>query len=179
MQIKKTKFKGLFIIKKKFFRDNRGFFYRDFCKNELSKLNFNIKQINFSYNNKEFTLRGFHFQKSPYQEDKIISCISGEILNVSIDLRKNSKTYLKVFSKVITSKDNTSLLIPKGFANAYLTLKKNTKILYYMSEFYKPSYSSGIRYDDPFFDIKWPVKPKIISKKDKVIKNFKFWKRKF
>ena len=96
-------------------------------QNELSKLNFNIKQINFSYNHKEFTLRGFHFQKTPYQEDKIISCISGEILNVSIDLRKNSKTYLKVFSKVITSKDNTSLLIPKGFANAYLTLKKIQK----------------------------------------------------
>lgn len=173
MQIIKTNFKNIIIIKKKFHKDNRGFFYRDFCAKELLKLKFNIKQINFSFNHKVLTLRGFHFQKSPYQEDKIISCVSGKIFNVSIDLRKNSKTYLKSFSKTIDSKDCFSLLIPKGFANAYLTLKKDTKIIYYMSEFYKPSHSSGIKYNDPFFNVKWPRSPKVISKKDKTIKNFK------
>lgn len=172
MQIAKTKFSKLLIIKKKLFNDNRGYFYRDFCKKELSNLNFNIKQINVSFNYEKFTLRGFHYQKPPHGEDKIISCIEGEILNISIDLRKNSKTYLKTFSKRISSKNCMSLLIPKGFANAYLTLKKNTKILYYMSQFYKPSHSMSIRYDDPFFNVKWPSKPRVISDKDTIVKNF-------
>ena len=173
MQVLKTNFDKLFIIKKKLIKDKRGLFYRDFCEDQLKKLKFKIKQTNISFNHKSYTLRGFHYQKYPYGEDKIITCLSGEIINVSIDLRKNSKTYLKIFSIKINSKNKISLLVPKGFANAYLTLKKNTKILYYMSQFYKPSFANGIRYDDPFFDFKWPKKPKVISNKDLSFKNFK------
>ncbi len=172
MLIKKTKFEDLYLVKKNKFKDNRGFFYRDFCKKELKNLNFEIKQTNISFNHKKFTLRGFHYQTKPNQEKKIITCLSGEIYNVSIDLRKKSKTYLKIFKIKLSEKNFQSILVPKGFANAYLTLKDNTKILYYMSEFYKPSKAKGIRYNDKFFSIKWPHKPKIISKKDLNIRDF-------
>tara|TARA_B100001057_G_scaffold480399_1_gene553213 strand:- start:45 stop:575 length:531 start_codon:yes stop_codon:yes gene_type:complete len=173
MLIKKTKFNNFYIIEKSLFMDNRGYFYRDFCKEELKTLNFNIKQTNISFNNKKHTLRGFHYQIKPNQEKKIITCMQGSILNISIDLRKKSKTYLKIY-KIILSEDNgKSIHVPKGFANAYLTLKNKTKIFYYMSEFYKPSKARSIRYNDKFFSIKWPCKPKVISKKDLNIKDFK------
>ena len=166
MLIQKTKFKKLFIIIKKPFADKRGFFIRDFCSKELKKIRFSIKQINISFNKKNFTLRGFHYQQKPYEEDKIITCISGKILNVCIDLRKKSKTYLKIFKKYLSDNNYQSLHIPAGFANAYLTLKPNTKILYYMSKYYKRKFGKGIRFDDPLFKISWPQKPKVISKKD-------------
>lgn len=173
MRLVKTNFKDLYIIKKKILRDKRGFFFRDFCEKELKKIKFKIKQINFSYNLKKFTLRGFHYQKSPYSENKIITCLNGEIFNVCIDLRKKSKTYLKYFKFKLKAGSNVSLLVPKGFANAYLSLKDNTKILYYMSEFYNPKHSLGFRFNDPYFNVKWPRIPKIIIKKDLKYTNFK------
>jgi dTDP-4-dehydrorhamnose 3,5-epimerase len=172
MLVKSTKFSKLFIIDKKIFNDERGYFIRDFCKKELKKIKFVIKQVNISFNKKKYTLRGFHYQKKPFEEDKIITCLSGEILNISIDLRPRSKTYLKYFKKILSEKNCYSLHIPKGFANAYLTLKPNTKILYYMSQYYKPINGYGIRYNDNFFSISWPHKPKNISKKDLNFKNF-------
>ena len=110
MLIKKTKFKDFLVIKKSKFRDKRGVFYRDFCKNELSKIKFDIKQINISFNNKKHTLRGFHYQIKPNEEKKIITCISGSILNISIDLRRKSKTYLKNY-KIILSDKNQILFV--------------------------------------------------------------------
>lgn len=172
MQIIKTKFQSLFVIKKEMYKDNRGFFYRDYCLKELKNLKFKIKQTNLSYNKKKYTLRGFHMQRPPYGEMKIISCLYGEIYNVSIDLRKKSDTYLKCFKIKLSEKNHISVVVPKGFANAYLTLKDNTKVLYYMSNVYKPSKEYGFKYDDEFFSVKWPYKPKVISKKDLNLKDF-------
>jgi dTDP-4-dehydrorhamnose 3,5-epimerase len=172
MLIKLTRFKNLFIIKKKKFNDKRGHFIRDFCKKDLKKIKFNIRQINISYNIVKYTLRGFHYQKKPFEEAKIITCLSGKILNVSIDLRPRSKTYLKIFRKNLSEKNYLSLHIPRGFANAYLTLESHTKVLYYMSQYYKPNKGDGIKYNDKFFSIKWPKPVKNISQKDLNFKNF-------
>ena len=173
MLIKLTKFHRLFIIIKKPLKDKRGYFFRDFCNNELKKIKFYIKQINISFNKKKYTLRGFHYQQKPFEEDKIISCVAGEILNVCIDLRKKSKTYLKIFKKKLSDKNYQSIHVPAGFANAYLTLTPNAKILYYMSKYYKPKFGRGIRFDDPFFKISWPTKPRVISRKDLNYNNYK------
>jgi dTDP-4-dehydrorhamnose 3,5-epimerase len=173
MLIKSTKFHRLFIIEKRPFADKRGFLFRDFCNKELKIIKFCIKQVNISFNKKKYTLRGFHYQQKPFEENKIISCVAGEILNVCIDLRKKSKTYLKIFKKKLSDKDCQSLHVPAGFANAYLTLKPNTKILYYMSNYYNPKLARGIRFDDPFFKISWPTKPEVISKKDLNYNNYK------
>ena len=97
-------------------------------------MHFKIKQTNISENYKKYTLRGFHYQKKPYGEDKVISCIKGAIYNIVLDIRQNSKTYKKWQSFLLNEENKLNLILPKGCANAYLTLKDNTWILYYHSE---------------------------------------------
>ena len=112
----------------------------------LKKNNFNgiIKQANISENFKKFTLRGFHYQKHPYGEDKTLCCIKGEIYNVTIDLRKNSKTYKQWKGFYLNDKNRNLVHVPKGCANAFLTLKDDTIVHYYCSQKYKPEAEKGI-----------------------------------
>ena len=172
MIIKKTNIKNCYLIipKKKF--DLRGSFHRTYCKKifEKHQIKFKIKQTNTSINKKKYTLRGFHFQKKPYKENKILNLISGSIYNITIDLRKNSKTFLKKFVYNFDSKKNEAVLIPAGCANAFLTLEDNSIIHYYMDSYFENNIKSsylGFRYDDEIFKIKWPFKPEIISNTDK------------
>ena len=163
------------IPEKKF--DIRGSFHRSFCKKQLAKkkIKFNIKQCNISINKKKYTLRGFHYQKKPYTENKILTLISGSIYNITIDLRKNSKTYLNKYTTKMNSKKNDAVFVPAGCANAFLTLEKNTIIHYYMDSYFENNIKNnycGFRYDDKFFDIKWPHKPLSISAKDNSYKTF-------
>ena len=126
MIFKKQKIRDLLLINPKPFTDKRGLFRRIYCLNELKlkKINFKIKQANISENKNTQTLRGFHYQKFPYGEDKIITCVQGEIHNIVIDMRVDSKTYKKWQSFRLSEKNRLGLLVPKGCANAYLTLKK-------------------------------------------------------
>lgn len=171
----KQKIKGLMLIKPEPFVDNRGFFRRIYCYKELNlkKIKFSIKQANISENKNIQTLRGFHYQKFPYGEDKIISCIQGEIHNIVIDMRKNSKTFMKWQSFRLSETNRFGLLVPKGCANAYLTLKKKTWVLYFHSQIYKPGFEESIKYNDPKFKFDWPKKIKILSQKDNSIKLIK------
>lgn len=163
------KIKGLRTIKLKAHYDERGFFSRLFCKETFAKKKLfkDVKQINISYNKKTQTFRGFHFQLKPHQEKKFIFCISGKIQIGLIDLRKKSKTYLNCFTKIISSDDNLAIYVPDMVATSFLTLKDNTKIIYLMSEYYKPKYSAGINFKDKKIKIKWKKKFRIISSKDK------------
>ena len=172
MLFEKQKIKGLILIKPEPFTDNRGLFRRIYCLKELKKkdLNFMIKQANISENENIHTLRGFHYQENPYSEDKIITCIQGKIHNIVIDMRKKSKTYMEWKSFRLSESNKLVLFIPKGCANAYLTLKKKTWVLYFHSQFYKKGFERGIKYNDSTFSFDWPNKPKIISKKDNTIK---------
>ena len=156
--------------------DKRGSFQRSYCKKSLKKkkINFDIKQCNISINTHKHTLRGFHYLKKPYKENKIILLMNGSTYNVIIDLRINSKTYLK---KYITKLSNNSqgLIIPSGCANAFLTLQENTIIHYYMDNYYEnipPSKYLGFKFNDQFFNIKWPYKIKKISNQDINFKPF-------
>lgn len=169
MKFLKQKIKGVFLIKPEPFKDKRGMFRRHFCKKELKKFDIDtsVQQANISENPKKGTLRGFHYQKKPHQEAKTISCLKGSFFDVIIDLRKNSSTYKKWQSFVITEKNRFSLHIPKGCANAFLTLDNNTLIHYYCSNSYNPKFESGVLFNDPALKIKWPFKPIHISEKDK------------
>ena len=120
----KQKIKGLMLIKPEPFLDKRGLLRRIYCYKEfnLKKIKFSIKQANISENKNIQTLRGFHYQKFPYGEDKIISCIQGEIHNIVIDMRKNSKTFMKWQSFLLSEKNRLGLLVPKGCANAFCIL---------------------------------------------------------
>ena len=169
MKFLKQKLKGVYVIKPEPFKDKRGMFRRHFCKKELKKIGIEtgVQQANISENPKKGTLRGFHYQKKPHQEAKTISCLKGSFFDVIIDLRKNSPTYKKWQSFVITEKNRFSLHIPKGCANAFLTLENNTLIHYYCSNSYNPKFESGVLFNDPALKIKWPFKPIHISEKDK------------
>ena len=178
MKIKKTSINDCYIIFPEKKIDNRGSFHRSFCEKTLKKkgINFKIKQCNISINKKKNTFRGFHYQIKPYTENKIINVISGSITNITIDLRKKSKSYLKKAYNKIDSKDNYSILIPAGCANAFFTLENNTVIHYYMSAIFEDQNKSkyqGFRYNDPFFKVKLNDTPRVLSKQDISFENFK------
>ena len=164
---------GLKLIKLEPSNDKRGSFTRIFCRNIFSKNKMfkDINQINLSHNKKKGTFRGFHFQKKPHEEKKFIFCISGKIHMGFLDLRKNSTTYLQIFAKKFIASNKFAIYVPDGVATAFLTLVDNSNVIYLMSERYVQSSSSGINYKDPKIKIKWPLKIKIISTKDK---NFPF-----
>jgi dTDP-4-dehydrorhamnose 3,5-epimerase len=157
----------VFLIDSQSHKDERGLFRRHYCEKELKEngIKFTVKQGNISENANKHTIRGFHYQKAPSKESKIISCISGSIFNVIIDLRKNSPTFLKWQEFNISSESRQSLYIPVGCANAFLTLENNTWIHYYMNDFFTTD-SLGFRYNDPAFPICWPAKPEHMSEKD-------------
>ena len=173
MKIIKNNFKYLYLLKKNLFKDRRGFFYRDFCQKVLrrKKINFNIKQTNISYNKDKFTLRGFHYQSGKSKEKKIMTCIKGRAVIYILNIDKKSDNYLKPLKFILSEKNKHSLLIPDTYANAYMTLEKDTMFLYYMSNYYKKSQNFGIKYNDPILKIKWPSHPRKISKKDMSFKN--------
>ena len=154
--------------------DNRGFFSRLWCFNEFKnkKINFTIAQINNSFTKKKFTLRGLHFQYSPFSEGKLVRCISGSIYDVIVDLRPKSQTYKKWFGIELSSNNRKMLYAPKGFAHGFLTLEDATEVIYFVSEFYKPEIEDILLWNDKTINIQWPNQPKEISEKDKLGKEF-------
>lgn len=174
MNFNSTKIDGLYSVDINKLEDERGFFGRAFCSEEFKELGLDPKvcQANMSYNKLAGTLRGMHYQKSPYQESKFIRCISGSIYDVVIDLRKNSPTYCHSYGIELNDKNRTALFVPKDFAHGFLTLKNDTEVLYMVSQPYVPNAEKGIRWNDPFFNIDWPAKPILVSTKDDQWPNF-------
>jgi dTDP-4-dehydrorhamnose 3,5-epimerase len=169
MKLLKTKIKDLYVIELDLMSDERGFFARNFCKNELASqgIKFDIAQCNLSLNKIKNTLRGMHFQNSPKAEDKIVQCLKGKIFDVAIDLRKDSPTYGQWVGEELSEDNKRMFLIPRGFAHGFQTLTDNCLLHYFMSEFYSSEYSSGVRWNDPFFNITWPLENPILSERDK------------
>ena len=162
------KIKGVWIINPTPFEDERGLFRRHFCNEEFleNDIEINISQSNVSENKYKKTLRGFHYQLAPNQEAKTLSCFKGSIFDVIVDLRKDSSTYKKWISAELTEKNRSMIHVPKGCANAFMTLNDDSIIHYYCSDPYAPESEKGIRYNDPSFDFIWPYEPKLISQKD-------------
>tara|TARA_B100000795_G_C22715254_1_gene405207 strand:+ start:473 stop:1000 length:528 start_codon:yes stop_codon:yes gene_type:complete len=174
MKIKSSHIKGVYSGRYLPFKDNRGEFKRIFCKKTLNKsFPNNIKQSNISYNKKKYTMRGFHYQIGSSAENKIITCLEGKVYDIVVDLRPASKTYLKWEHFEINSKLNDFIILPKGCANAFLTLEEHSLILYLTDQYYNLKMERGIRYDSPYFNFSWPKKPVVISKKDKKLKRVK------
>lgn len=170
----KQKLSGVFLIEPEPHRDERGMLRRHFCQREFAEYGImtDVKQCNVSENKKRHTLRGFHYQLPPYGENKILSCMKGAIYDVVVDMREDSDSYLKWEAFELTEENRLSLYVPIGCANAYLTLKDDTWIFYYHSEFYTPGAEAAIRYNDPAFGFDWPADPAVISEKDLAYPNF-------
>lgn len=158
MKISPLKIAGAFLIEQESMTDERGSFARQFCKNELATagIAFDIKQCNISKNNYAGTLRGLHYQKDPYPEIKMVSCLSGSMFDVIVDLRQNSPTYLKWCAITLEGLDGKSIYIPAGVAHGFQTLTDDTTVFYQLGEFFMPGFYSGVRWNDPAFGIKWP-----------------------
>jgi len=155
------------------FTDDRGSFSRKYCYNYLRSLNFKIRQVNYSVNNKKGTLRGLHFLRYPSKEKKIVTCISGAVYDVIVDLRKSSKTYKKSISIRLSEDNLLGIYIPNGFAHGFQTLKNKTTLIYFHSDFYKKDLDRGINPLDQELKIRWPLNINLISKKDRSLPTIK------
>ncbi|XVJ50986.1 MAG: dTDP-4-keto-6-deoxy-D-glucose epimerase [Vampirovibrio sp.] len=155
---------GSYLIELTEFFDERGSFARQFCKKEFAKrgIELDICQCNISKNTHPQVLRGLHFQKAPYLEPKLVSCLKGSFLDVIVDLRPESPTYLK-HEKIKLSEQIPSLLyIPPSFAHGFLTLEANTTVFYQLGNYFEPNYYDGLRYNDPKLGIDWGNTSQII-----------------
>ena len=165
---------GAFLIEPDLFCDDRGIFRRHYCSEEYARngINTGVMQGNVSENPHKYTLRGFHYQLEPHAEGKTISCISGSVYDIIVDLRQKSKTYLKWQAVTLDSEKRNQIYVPPGCANAFLTTEPNTIVHYYMSELYAPGSYRGFSYKDPEFKFTWPGPIEHISDKDKTLPNY-------
>lgn len=168
MHVKELGLPGMYLIWGEPYADERGVFRRHFCDQRLAEhgIDFVVRQGNISENFKQGTLRGFHFQKPPHAEQKILTVLSGCLFNVTVDLRPQSPTYLKKVVLELNAQSRQSVLLPAGTANAFLTLSDQVLVHYYMSEPFNADSYQGFHYADPDLAIEWPVEIRCISERD-------------
>ena len=168
MQYEPLAIAGAFKVTSPPIGDERGWFARAFCQKELLELgvDFQVRQINRSYNQRAGTLRGFHFQFPPYAEHKFLRCVGGELVDVLVDLRPESPTFLQTEMVELRAEDHQAVLIPERCCHALQTLTDATEILYQVSEFYTPEAEFGLRWNDTELAISWPLEVSEISPKD-------------
>ena len=172
--INKTKFKDLFIFKNKSFKDKRGYF-KELIKEKQIKKNLPFTVMSYSKKN---VIRGLHIQTKNSQ-GKLISVLKGKIYDVALDLRKNSKTFGKVFSCILSEKNSQSIYIPPGFAHGFCGLEKENYIIYSCTQYRDKDSEKGIKYNDKKLNIKWPTKKPVVSKKDQSAIAFVEFKKKY
>jgi dTDP-4-dehydrorhamnose 3,5-epimerase len=158
MIFKETELKGAFVIELERFEDERGFFASVWSEREFAEygLNSRLAQCNLSYNKKQGTLRGMHYQVKPYREAKLVRCTAGAIYDVMIDLRKDSTTFKQWIGVELTASNRLMLYVPEDFAHGFQTLAPDTEVVYQVSEGYSPGHARGVRWNDPAFGIEWP-----------------------
>lgn len=174
MIFKETKLKGAFIVEINQIKDERGFFGRSWCRHEMEEhgLKGDVVQANTSFSKSKGTMRGLHYQKHPYEETKLMRCTKGAIYDVIIDLRKDSPTFLQWLGVELTEDNYKMLYVPEKFAHGFVTLSDNSEVTYLVTQYYTPGAEAGIRFDDPQFNIQWPVPVKIVTEKDTSHPNF-------
>ena len=169
MNVMETNLKGVFDIEPQVFGDSRGWFMETWSKIKLegAGLNFDFVQDNQSYSAQKGTLRGLHYQLNPMSQAKIVRCTRGTIMDVAVDVRKNSPQFSKWTSVILSGENKKQILVPRGFAHGFLTLSDDVEIQYKADNYYAPHFEGNIRWDDPQIKIDWPFEPTILADKDK------------
>ncbi len=169
MKITPTNIKDVLIIEPDIFEDERGWFTESYNKKKLAELGIsaNFVQDNHSFSKSKGTLRGLHFQNQPHPQAKFTRCTKGAVLDVAVDLRKNSPTYKKWVAVELTEKNKKQLLVPRGFAHGFITLTDNTEFQYKLDNYYNKESDRNIRFNDPDIGINWGNENPILSEKDK------------
>lgn len=163
-----TPIAGVAIIELDKRSDDRGFFARSFCREEFAEhgLDPMVEQCNISYNYKAGTVRGMHYQLPPATESKLIRCLHGSIVDVIVDLRADSPTYLQHVMVELSAENRRSFYVPPMFGHGYQTLTDDAEVLYMVNQRYTPGSERGLRHDDPLLGIEWPVPVSVVSEKD-------------
>jgi dTDP-4-dehydrorhamnose 3,5-epimerase len=169
MNLRAARLKGVVSIEVEPAQDDRGFFARSLCARELKAagIDLHIVQSSISFNRTRGTLRGLHYQASPCEEAKLVRCTAGSVLDVVVDIRDTSDTYLQWETFSLTSTNRTTLYIPPGFAHGFQTLEDASEVFYQMSQFYSAEHARGLRWDDPAIGIAWPIANPILSGRDR------------
>ena len=169
MEFSTTPIPGVVIIQPQVHEDNRGWFARTYCLSGFADagINFDIVQINHSFNPAIATFRGFHFQPPPFCEKKLIRCVFGRIVDIVVDLRCDSPTFLNSYQIELSANNRKMIFLPEGVAHGFLTLELNSSLLYHHSEYYQTNAETGLRYDDPMLNVSLPLPPKVISDRDR------------
>ncbi|KZB62916.1 dTDP-4-dehydrorhamnose 3,5-epimerase [Thalassospira lucentensis] len=155
--------------------DDRGFFARAFCRDELADAGypFEVVQANMSFNHKLGTLRGMHYQQNPVGDPKIVRCIKGAVYDVVVDLRPDSPAFCQWTATELSAQNRHAFLIPAGCAHGFLTLTDDAELLYLMGAPFVTDLADGVRWNDPAFGIKWPFAPALINDRDASYPDFK------
>tara|TARA_B100000780_G_scaffold264088_1_gene218454 strand:+ start:5303 stop:5878 length:576 start_codon:yes stop_codon:yes gene_type:complete len=169
MKLEKTPIADLFVLHRPIRKDERGSFSRLFGEDDIANAGrpTSIVHVNTSTSVEAGTLRGVHFQYPPFSEAKVVACTSGSIWDVGIDLRPDSPTRFQWFGAVLTPDNGQSMIVPEGFGHAFITLEPNSTAVYAISSVYAIEHESGICFDDPLLNIDWPIKPSVVSDKDR------------
>jgi dTDP-4-dehydrorhamnose 3,5-epimerase len=174
MIFNETPLSGAYLIDLEKKGDDRGFFARAFCELEFTQAGLigQFCQVNNSLSAHAGTLRGMHYQLSPRAETKLVRCIRGALYDVILDLRPTSPTFGQSFAAELSADNRRMMYVPKSFAHGFVTLQDDTEAFYFVDEFYSPEHERGVRYNDPRFQLRWPVAPTVISDKDKNQRDF-------
>jgi dTDP-4-dehydrorhamnose 3,5-epimerase len=169
-----TPLRGAYLVDIEKRGDERGFFARAFCEKEFGahELATRFVQANDSLSAQRGTLRGMHYQLPPKAETKLVRCIRGALHDVILDLRKGSPTFGKSFGAELSAENRRMMYVPKGFAHGFITLADDTEAFYLVDESYGPEQERGLRWNDPRFDIRWPIAPVVLSDKDRGHRDF-------
>lgn len=164
-----TAIESLKVIQRKSMQDNRGFLSRFYCAEEFSAIGMSkpIVQINHTLTHQKGAVRGLHFQYPPFAETKIVSCIKGEILDIAVDIRQGSPTFLKWHAEVLSEQNQRSLMIPEGFAHGFQTLSENCELIYLHTAVYHQPSEGALNINDPIIGIQLPLEIKDLSERDR------------
>ncbi len=174
MKFTPTPVNGAYVVELEPIVDPRGFFARAWCRHEFERhgLNPNLAQCSVSFNHRKGTLRGLHYQATPYEEAKLVRCTAGAIYDVIVDLRRDSPSFKQWFAAELSVTNRTMMYVPEGVAHGFQTLEDGTELFYQVSEFYHPEATQGVRWDDPAFRIPWPLENAIIAERDSRFPDF-------
>jgi len=166
---------GALVIEPERLSDDRGFFARSFCAREFEAhgLDPRVAQCNISFNPRRGTVRGMHFQRPPHAEAKLVRCTAGSLWDVALDLRPESPTFCRHFALELSAENRKMLYLPEGLAHGYQTLADDTEVFYQVSAAYAPDHGAGVRWDDPAFDIAWPLPVAMIAERDRTYPDFR------
>ena len=171
MDLRETRIAGVYVIEPEPFVDERGAFARTFCAETFAVhgLVSEIAQASYCVNHHRGTIRGLHYQTAPASETKIVRCTRGAVLDVVVDARLESATYLEHVAVELSGANHRALYVPAGFAHGYQVLEDDTEMHYQMSTPYSPGHERGFRYDDPAIGIDWPLSAVLVSDKDRAL----------